>query len=143
MSTANEIQLTYKPILDHTIKLDCPEKVEKYIRTVISDNFISEEAVAIFLNAGANPLGYKHLSIGCLTGCIVDVSLICTAALLTRCNGVILSHSHPSGQTKPSIRDNQVTKQLKDALKLFDIVLFDHFIITPASYYSYANENNL
>jgi DNA repair protein RadC len=143
MTTANEIQLTYKPILDHTIKLDRPEKVEKYIRTVISDNFISEEAVIIFLNAGLNPLGYKHLSIGCLTGCIVDVSLICTAALLTRCNAVILSHSHPSGQTKPSVRDNQVTKQLKDALKLFDIVLFDHFIITPGSYYSYADDGNL
>jgi len=143
MNTANEIQLTYKPILDHSIKLDRPEKVEQYIRTVISDTYISEEAVVIFINAGLNPLGYKHLSVGCLTGCIIDVSLICTAALLTRCNGVILSHSHPSGQTKPSVRDNQVTKQLKEALKLFDIVLFDHFIITPSSYYSYANENNL
>jgi len=69
--------------------------------------------------------------------------LICTAAILTRCNAVILSHSHPSGQLRPSDSDFQVTRKLKEALKLFDIVLHDHFIITPGSYYSFATNNNL
>jgi DNA repair protein RadC len=143
METVNEIQLAYQPILNHSIKLNSPGEVEKYIRAVISKSFISEEAVAIFLNRATNPLGYKHLSTGCLTGCIIDISLICTAALLTRSNAVILSHSHPSGQLQPSDNDFKVTKQLKAALQLFDIVLYDHFIITPASYYSFANNNNL
>ena len=143
MNTVNEIKLAYKPILDHKVKLETPAKVESYIRSVISDNYISEEAVCIFLNRALNPLGYKHLSVGCLTGCIIDVSLICTAALLTRCNGVILCHSHPSGNLQPSQKDTEVTKQLKEALKLFDICLHDHFIITPGSYYSFACSNNI
>lgn len=143
MQTANEIKLAYKPILDHKLKLETPAKVESYIRSVISDNYISEEAVCIFLNRALNPLGYKHLSVGCLTGCIIDVSLICTAALLTRANGVILCHSHPSGNLTPSQKDINVTEQLKEALKLFDIYLHDHFIITPGSYYSFANSNNI
>jgi DNA repair protein RadC len=143
MNTVNEIQLAYQPILNHSIKLNSPIEVEKYIRAVISKSFISEEAVAIFLNRACNPLGYKHLSTGCLTGCIIDISLICTAAILTRSDAVILSHSHPSGQLTPSDNDFKVTRQLKEALKLFDIVLYDHFIITPASYYSFATNNNL
>ncbi len=143
MNTVNEIQLAYQPILNHSIKLNSPIEVEKYIRAVISKSFISEEAVAIFLNRACNPLGYKHLSTGCLTGCIIDISLICTAAILTRSNAVILSHSHPSGQLTPSDNDFKVTRQLKEALKLFDIVLYDHFIITPAAYYSFAINNNL
>jgi len=143
MNTVNEIKLAYQPILNHSIKLNSPIEVEKYIRAVISKSFISEEAVAIFLNRATNPLGYKHLSTGCLTGCIIDISLICTAAILTRSNAVILSHSHPSGQLTPSDNDFKVTRQLKEALKLFDIVLYDHFIITPGSYYSFANNNNL
>jgi DNA repair protein RadC len=143
MNTVNEIKLTYQPILNHSVKLNSPIEVEKYIRAVISKSFISEEAVAIFLNRACNPLGYKHLSTGCLTGCIIDISLICTAAILTRSNAVILSHSHPSGQLTPSDNDFKVTRQLKEALKLFDIVLYDHFIITPASYYSFATNNNL
>jgi DNA repair protein RadC len=143
MNTVNEIKLTYQPILNHSVKLNSPIEVEKYIRAVISKSFISEEAVAIFLNRACNPLGYKHLSTGCLTGCIIDISLICTAAILTRSNAVILSHSHPSGQLTPSDNDFKVTRQLKEALKLFDIVLYDHFIITPAAYYSFAINNNL
>jgi DNA repair protein RadC len=143
MNTVNEIKLTYQPILNHSVKLNSPIEVEKYIRAVISKSFISEEAVAIFLNRACNPLGYKHLSTGCLTGCIIDISLICTAAILTRSNAVILSHSHPSGQLTPSDNDFKVTRQLKEALKLFDIVLYDHFIITPAAYYSFATNNNL
>ena len=143
MQTANEIKLAYKPILDHKLKLETPAKVESYIRSVISDTYISEEAVCIFLNRALNPLGYKHLGIGCLTACIIDVSLICTAALLTRANGVILCHSHPSGNLQPSQKDMDVTKQLKEALKLFDIYLHDHFIITPNSYYSFANSGNI
>ena len=143
MQTANEIQLSYQPIIDHKIKLERPEHVEKYIRSVISDNFISEEAVAIFLNRSINPLGYKHLSVGCLTGCIIDVSLICTAALLTRAAAVIVCHTHPSGNLTPSANDDKVTKQLKEALKLFDITLYDHLIVTPGSFYSYANSNNI
>lgn len=143
MQTANEIKLAYKPILDHKLKLETPAKVESYIRSVISDNYISEEAVCIFLNRALNPLGYKHLSIGCLTGVIIDVSLICTAALLTRASAIIISHTHPSGNLTPSLADDKVTKQLKAALELFDITLYDHLIITPGSFYSYANSNNI
>ena len=143
MQTASEIKLAYKPILDHKLKLETPAKVESYIRSVISDNYISEEAVCIFLNRALNPLGYKHLSIGCLTGVIIDVSLICTAALLTRASAIIISHTHPSGNLTPSLADDKVTKQLKAALELFDITLYDHLIITPGSFYSYANSNNI
>ena len=143
MQTLNEIKLAYQPIIDHEIKLDRADKVEKYIRRVISDNFISEEAVAIFLNRAINPLGYKHLSIGCLTGVIIDISLICASALLTRSSAVIICHTHPSGNLSPSPNDDKITKQLKDALSLFDITLYDHLIVTPGSFYSYSVSNNI
>jgi DNA repair protein RadC len=49
-------------------------------------------------------------------------------------------HNHPSGQVKPSEADKQITRKVREAGSVLDIKLLDHLIITPETYYSFANE---
>lgn len=136
MNVLNEIKLKYKPLLNHEVKFDRPEVVVSYLRNKVDKNYISEESLVIFLNRANNPIGYQKLGTGTVSACIIDLQMVCTSALLTRSSGVILCHTHPSGNLTPSDGDIKVTKQIKAALALFEIVLFDHIILTPGSFVS-------
>jgi len=43
---------------------------------------------------------------------------------------VILAHNHPSGNLGASEADKRITGNVKEALKLVDIELLDHLILT-------------
>ena len=43
---------------------------------------------------------------------------------------LIMVHNHPAGQTMPSRADVVMTQHIETALKVIDVVLVDHFIIT-------------
>jgi DNA repair protein RadC len=49
---------------------------------------------------------------------------------------VILVHNHPSGKLEASEKDIKITKQIKGALELIDVMLLDHLIITDDFYLS-------
>jgi hypothetical protein len=54
---------------------------------------------------------------------------------------VIISHNHPSGNLQPSEADRQLTRRIKESLKLFDVMLIDHIIVTKGGYYSFAERS--
>ena len=41
-----------------------------------------------------------------------------------------MMHNHPSGNPQPSGLDIQITKKVRDALRLLDVNLLDHLILT-------------
>ncbi len=51
------------------------------------------------------------------------------AALGCNADGIVCFHNHPSGSTEPSASDKLLTVNLKAALELVGIQLFDHWII--------------
>jgi DNA repair protein RadC len=54
-------------------------------------------------------------------------------ALAHKAYAFILVHNHPSGDPMPSDADRRLTRRLKDAADLFNIVFVDHLIIgTPS-----------
>jgi hypothetical protein len=53
--------------------------------------------------------------------------------------GIMIAHTHPSGNLKPSNADINMTYKLKEAAKLMDIRLLDHLIISTEGYYSFAD----
>jgi len=59
-------------------------------------------------------------------------------ALARNAAAVILAHNHPSGIAEPSIADQQLTDNLKQALALVDVRVLDHFVVagnqTPLSF---------
>lgn len=103
-----------------------------------------EEMILICLNRANKVIGYYRISKGGIAGTVADPKVIFTIAL--NCAGtssIILSHNHPSGNTKPSDSDISLTNKIKDAGKLLDIVLLDHIIVTEDSYYSFVDEGKL
>ena len=121
--------------------------VDAYLNCLLflnSDNLnIKEEAVVLFLNRGNRVMGGYKVSSGGITGTIVDIRIILAIALKCLASGIILAHTHPSGEINPSSVDKELTQKLKEAAKLMDISLLDHLVITSDTYYSFANEGLL
>ncbi len=121
------------------VKVTQSSIVNEYIRKVYPVELTYREAfVVLYLNNSNRTLGFSIISIGGITGTLVDIRLILKNALLSMATGFILSHNHPSGSLKPSRSDIDITKKVKDAAKLMDITLLDHLIITEDSYFSYG-----
>lgn len=115
------------------------------LRELFSEDTISayEQAFVLYLNKNNKVIGYYHHSSGGVDGTIMDVQMISGMALKSLAKGVIIAHNHPSENTMPSDADIRISKQLKEALKLFNIQLLDSIILTDNSYKSFADEGLL
>lgn len=102
-----------------------------------------EEFWIVLLNRANKVIKIESISKGGISGTVVDVRLVSKSAIENNTSSVILAHNHPSGNLKPSQNDVEITKKIKEALKLFDITLFDHLIIGDQSYYSFTDEGAL
>lgn len=102
-----------------------------------------EEFWVMYLNHGAKVLKCERVSQGGFSLTAVDVKIIVRQALMLASTCVILFHNHPSGTLRPSGQDDALTQKIKNACALFDIVVFDHIIVTDTGYYSYADHNRL
>lgn len=103
-------------------------------------DLIHEEFWLILLNRANHVITKIAISRGGISGTVVDPRLVFKAAIENNSSGIILCHNHPSGNTKPSNEDIQLTKKLRDAGKNLDINVLDHIIIAGASFYSFADE---
>lgn len=99
-----------------------------------------EEFWMVTLSRKNSIINEYKISEGGITATVVDQRKIFKLALDDKCTGIILYHNHPSGNTRPSDADNQLTRKLKEGGKILDINVLDHIIIVQGSYYSYADE---
>lgn len=99
-----------------------------------------EEMNILYLNRANRVLAIYNLSKGGMTGTVCDPRLIIACALKMAATGIILAHNHPSGNTKPSLADQQLTQKIKTGASYFDINLLDHIILGDEYYYSFADE---
>ncbi len=102
-----------------------------------------ETLVMLTLNASNKVVGCFEVSRGTVNESPVYIREIATRALLSNAVSVILAHNHPGGSLRPSEADIHLTKQVKDALKLLSITLYDHVIVSSAGYYSMAERREL
>lgn len=102
-----------------------------------------EEFWVLYLNHGGKVVSEKRISMGSTNATSVDVKLIMRYALDCLAASMVLCHNHPSGTLRPSNEDDNITKKIADAARLFDIRVFDHIIFTDGSYYSYSDHSRL
>lgn len=103
----------------------------------------TEEFWAIFLNQ-KNQIVYKtQISKGGISGTLVDVRVLFRIALEHFATSIIVAHNHPSGSLKPSLEDIQITKNIKNAGEILNVILLDHLIIGDNSFLSFAEEGLL
>lgn len=138
-----EIELIYRPSISDKPIINSPldaynALIDFYPNETIQ---LQEHFLVAYLNRYNRVLGVLMHSSGGLTGTIADVRLIFGTALKAAASGIIISHNHPSGQLKPSSKDKEVTKRIRDAGDLLDIKLLDHIIVGhEGQYLSFSDE---
>ena len=84
---------------------------------------------ALFLDTRHRVIKGERLFFGTIDGATVYPRVVASKALEYGAAALIVAHNHPSGVSEPSLADQAITRQLKDALALLDIRLLDHFVI--------------
>lgn len=116
--------------------------IARYLQTKLKD-YRHEVFAILFLNRANKVNHFEIVSEGGITGTIADPRIILRKALEEDAVNIILCHNHPSGSLKPSSADEELTKKIKDAARLFDIAVLDHLIVSETGYYSFADEGLL
>ena len=115
-----------------------------FIRQFYSDDIgIFESSFILLLDRSNHTIGYAKISQGGIVGTVVDVRLIAKYAIDSFASSVILAHNHPSGNLKPSESDEKITQQVLEGLKLLEVKLLDHVILTETNYYSFGDNGKI
>ena len=141
-----EVQVSYQPLKGKLFQVRSADNAFEYLSRAYDEGTIGlcEEFIVLLLNRANCVIGCLRLSKGGLTGTVVDMRILFATALKALASSIVLAHNHPSNHLKPSDADLQLTKQIKDAGKLLDIMVIDHLILgTDNNYLSFANEGLL
>ncbi len=98
-----------------------------------------EEFWVIYLSRANKVIKYSQLSIGGISGTVIDIRLLLKECLENLASSIIIAHNHPSGNLAPSQADRDITAKIAQAAKLLDIQLLDHLIITDTAYNSFGD----
>ena len=115
------------------------EDIADFVRMNIKD-YLHEVFGVIYLNQSNKVNHFEIISIGGITGTVVDNRIILKKALEESATSIVLFHNHPSGNLKPSKADEQVTQKIKEAAKYHDIAVIDHLIVSEEGYFSFSDE---
>jgi DNA repair protein RadC len=138
-----EIELVYRPAISNKPVVASSSDAYLILKEHYNLNTIAlqESFVVLYLNQFNRVIGLLKMTVGGITGTIVDLRILFATALKAAATGIIISHNHPSGNPKPSVLDLKITGQIKEAGKLFDIRLLDHLIIAPDDKYTSMADN--
>jgi DNA repair protein RadC len=102
-----------------------------------------EQVLVIFLDTQLRLLRLEPMFRGGLSSSEVHPREVVKRALALNAAAVVLAHNHPSGLATPSLADERLTQQMKQALALVDVRLLDHFIVAGSEVASLAQRGLL
>ncbi len=104
---------------------------------------VHEEVWLVMMNQAGRVLNHSRISLGGMTGTIVDPKVIMRLSIENHATRIILVHNHPSGSARPSQQDINLTQKIKHGAQLLDILLTDHVIVAGDRYFSFLDEGML
>lgn len=146
MTTIANLHLQAKKTPSNFEKIKLVSSVDSYnvIKKFYFDDIdIFESFFILCLNRNNQTIAYAKISQGGVAGTVVDIKIIAKYAIDCLASSVILAHNHPSGNLAPSNEDKLITQKIKEGLKMLDIQVMDHVILTSDGYYSFADNGNL
>ena len=116
-----------------------------FIRGQVQDGTINHKEYfwMIVMTRSHRVLGMKEISSGKTHSTTISFKEVAQVAFLSNACSCILVHNHPSGNVNPSENDLKITIQAKKVLKLIDVTLLDHIIITQEELYSFAEHHQI
>ena len=98
-----------------------------------------EEFHVLILDNKHRVIHEKMITLGTLNQSLIHPREIFAPAIELRAASIILVHSHPSGDVRPSNQDIEITKRLSEVGKLVGISVLDHVIIGD-DYFSFVDD---
>lgn len=98
----------------------------------------TEAFCALFLDTRHRVIAFETLSEGTIDSATVHPREVVKRVLELNAAAVIFAHNHPSGVAEPSSADRNLTRRLSDALRLIDVRVLDHLVVTAAGTGSFA-----
>ncbi|BFT94207.1 MAG: DNA repair protein RadC [Minisyncoccus archaeiphilus] len=95
-----------------------------------------EQLRGLYLNSRYGLIHDEVISVGTLTSSIVHPREVFRPAIEHSAAAIIIAHNHPSGSSKPTSGDMEVTNQLVKAGRIIGIELLDHIIIGKSGFTS-------
>ena len=96
-----------------------------------------EHLVCLYLNARNYLLKKEIVSVGLLDKTLLHPREIFYPATELNAASVILIHNHPSGDSSPSEKDNQIVEKIVQAGEIMGIPVIDFIIISENNHYSF------
>lgn len=116
-----------------------PQQVCRYFQDKLGGQE-REVFAAAMLDTRHRLISYVELFFGSIDGAEVHPREVVKQALRSNAAAVIVAHNHPSGDVTPSGADRAVTERIKQALRLVDIRLLDHVIVSGSDVASMATQ---
>ncbi|HET9765694.1 MAG TPA: DNA repair protein RadC [Thermoanaerobaculia bacterium] len=114
--------------LPDRLPLGNPEAVGRYLLLRYAERD-QEVMGALFLDIRNRLIGEAELYRGTMVRASVEPRAFLKQALLRSAAGLLLFHTHPSGDPSPSAEDLAFTRRLADAGDLLGIRLLDHVVL--------------
>ena len=122
-------------------KGDTPLKIYTKFRHLSLSS--EEHACVLLMKQNFSIIKAVELCNGSQTKCFFDVRAVIREALLNMATTLAIVHNHPSGSTKPSKSDDEITTKIAKACEIMRLHLIDHVIIADNNYYSYHENGKL
>ncbi len=127
-------------VLYETRRISSPYDAYKLIQDFLVDSD-REKFVVACLDVKNQPVNIQIVSIGSVSSSIVHPREVFKVAILSNASKIICFHNHPSGSTKFSKEDENITNRLKECGEILGIELVDHIIVGDNDTYFSFKEN--
>lgn len=131
------LRMLKENIEEDDIKLNSIANVVKYCKSKIG-HLVHEEVLILFIDNSGNLVYEDVISSGSVNEVNVYKNLIITKATQNGACGIIMVHNHPSGNSKPSQADIELTAEMYKLLKQVKMDLVDHIIVSRNDIYSFV-----
>jgi DNA repair protein RadC len=88
-----------------------------------------EHFVVLALDARNRVRGYKVVSVGTQSACLVHPREVFQAAIALGAAAIIVAHNHPSGDVEASLDDRELTRRLQSGGDLLGIPVVESLVI--------------
>lgn len=88
-----------------------------------------EHVCVVNMDNQLRPINFNVVAIGTVCSCGLNMPEVFKPAILSNANHLMMMHNHPSGNTRPSQQDMDLTKKLVAAAKILDITVLDHLVV--------------
>lgn len=112
--------------------LDSPQAIAEFLGPEL--RMLTQEVIRIVLvNTRLRFQHMEDIAMGTINACGARLADILRPCIVHQAHGFILSHNHPSGDTRPSEADVRLTRQLREAASLMGVRFIDHVVIGQPS----------